>query len=93
MTFPALRTKVLGVVFCLDSLGRRQEKCNVVRTERRWRGMEGASTSPITNNWISHFCLSLSSVFCCRAGSGYPYGYPVSGNSRGGFPLPSSRFV
>ena len=21
--------------------------------------------------------LSLSSVFCCRAGSGYPYGYPV----------------
>jgi len=36
---------------------------------------------------------SLSSVFCCRAGSGYPNGYPVLGNSRGGFPLPSSRFV
>jgi len=34
-----------------------------------------------------------SSVFCCRAGSGYPNGYPVLGNSRGGFPLPSSRFV
>ena len=36
---------------------------------------------------------SLSSVFCCRAGSGYPNGYPVLGNSWGGFPLPSSRFV
>jgi len=39
----------------------------------------------------------LSSIFCCRAGSGYPNGYPdgypVSGNSRGGFPLPSSRFM
>jgi len=40
--------------------------------------------------WLS---LSLSSVFCCRACSGYPNGYPVLGNSRGGFPLPSSRFV
>jgi len=29
--------------------------------------------------------LSLSSVFCCRAGSGYPNGYPVLGNSRGAF--------
>jgi len=38
-------------------------------------------------------CLSLSSVYCCRAGSGYPNGYIVLGNSRGGFPLPSSRFV
>jgi len=37
--------------------------------------------------------LSLSSVFCCRAGSGYPNGYPVLGNSRCGFPLPSSRFA
>ena len=37
--------------------------------------------------------LSLSSVFCCRAGSGYPNGCPVLGNSQGGFPLPSSRFV
>jgi len=37
--------------------------------------------------------LSLSSVFCCRAGSGYLNGYPVLGNSRGGFPLPSSRFI
>ena len=37
--------------------------------------------------------LSLSSVFCCRAGSGYPNRYPVLGNSRGGFPLPSSWFV
>jgi len=37
--------------------------------------------------------LSLSSVFCYRAGSGYPNGYPVLGNSPGGFPLPSSRFV
>ena len=37
--------------------------------------------------------ISLSSAFCCRAGSGYPYWYPVLGNSRGGFPLPSSRFV
>jgi len=37
--------------------------------------------------------LSLSSVFYCRAGSGYPKGYPVLGNSRGGFPLPSSGFV
>jgi len=37
--------------------------------------------------------LSLSSVFCFRAGSGYPNGYPVLGNSRGGFPLPSSQFV
>jgi len=35
----------------------------------------------------------LSSVFCCRAGSGYPDGHPVFGNSRGGFPLPSSWFV
>jgi len=30
--------------------------------------------------------LFLSSVFCCRAGSGYPNGYPVLGNNRGGFP-------
>ena len=37
--------------------------------------------------------VSLSSVFCCREGSGYPNGYPVYpngysvlGNSRGGFP-------
>jgi len=37
--------------------------------------------------------ISLSSVFCCRAGSGYPNGYPVLGNSRGAFPLPSSRFA
>jgi len=37
--------------------------------------------------------LSLPSVFCCRAGSGYPNGYPVLGNSRGGFPLPSSRLM
>jgi len=37
--------------------------------------------------------LSLSSVFCCRAGSGYPNGYRVLGNSRGGCPLPSSQFV
>jgi len=37
--------------------------------------------------------LSLSSVFCYRAGSGYPNGYPALGNSRGGFPVPSSRFV
>ena len=37
--------------------------------------------------------LSLSLVICCRAGSGYPNGYPVLGNSRGGFSLPSSRFV
>jgi len=36
---------------------------------------------------------TLSSVFCCRAGSGYPNRYSVLGNSRGGFPLPSSRFV
>jgi len=35
--------------------------------------------------------LSLSPVFCCRAGSGYPNGYPVLGNSQGGFPLPSLR--
>ena len=41
-----------------------------------------------------HECdIPLSSVFCCRAGSGYPNGYPVLGNSRGGFLLPSSRFV
>jgi len=40
--------------------------------------------------------LFLSSVFCCRAGYGYPngyIGYPVLGNSRGGFPSPSLRFV
>jgi len=38
--------------------------------------------------------FSLSPVFCCRAGSGYPlHGYPILGNSLGGFPLPSSRFV
>ena len=44
---------------------------------------------------IKHRCvsLSLSSVFCCRAGSGYPNGYPVLGHSRGGFTLPSSWFV
>ena len=35
----------------------------------------------------------LSSVFCCRAGSGYANGYPVLGNSQGGFPLPSLQFV
>ena len=38
------------------------------------------------------FLPSLSSVFCCRAGSGYTNGYPVLGNSRGGFPLPSLQF-
>jgi len=38
---------------------------------------------------IHSLSLSLSPVFCCRAGSGYP----VLGNSRGGFPLPSSQFV
>ena len=37
--------------------------------------------------------LSISSVFCCRAGSGYPNGHSVLGNSRGGFLLPSSRFM
>jgi len=37
--------------------------------------------------------LCLPSVFCCRAGSGYAFGYPVLGNSQGGFPLPCSRFV
>ena len=37
----------------------------------------------------SMYVFSLSSVFCCRAGSEYP----VLGNSQGGFPLPSSRFV
>jgi len=36
--------------------------------------------------------LSLFSILL-RAGSGYPNGYPVLGNSQGGFPLPSSRFV
>jgi len=36
---------------------------------------------------------SLSSVFCCRARSGYPNGYAVLGNSQGGFPLPNLRFV
>ena len=30
--------------------------------------------------------MSLSSVFCYRAGSGYANGYPVLGNSQGGFP-------
>jgi len=44
--------------------------------------------------WQRHFKkICLSSVFCCRAGSGYPNGYPVLGNSWGGFPLPSSQFV
>jgi len=37
--------------------------------------------------------ISLSSVFCYRAGSGYPNGYPVLGNSQDGFPLPSLWFV
>jgi len=49
-------------------------------------------------SWFPFFTLqvvppSLSSVFCCRTGSGYPHGYPVLGNSRGGFPLTSSQFV
>jgi len=43
---------------------------------------------------VAQHAVSLfSSVFCCRAGSEYPNGYPVFGNSRGGFPLPSLRFV
>jgi len=37
--------------------------------------------------------FSLSFIFFYRAGSGYPNGYPVLENSRGGFLLPSSRFV
>ena len=49
------------------------------------------SNDCVSDSFLSLF--SLSSVFCCRAGSGYPNGYPVLGNSRGGFPLPSSRFV
>ena len=36
--------------------------------------------------------LSLFSLLL-REGSGYPIGYPVLGNSRGGFPLPSAWFV
>jgi len=40
-----------------------------------------------------HAGCSLSSVFCCRTGSGYPNGYPVLGNSQDGCSLPSSRFV
>jgi len=34
---------------------------------------------------IWDMALTLSSVFCCRAGSGYHNGYPILGNSRGGF--------
>ena len=48
----------------------------------------------VHSTFINKSSLSLlSSVFCCTAGSGYPNGYPVLGNSRGGFPLPSSRCV
>jgi len=53
-------------------------------------------SEPLLNVLASKFSdvLSLSPVFCYRAGSGYPFhGYPVLGNSRGGFPLPSSLFV
>jgi len=52
------------------------------------------SQEPTITRLTDHVSLSLSSVFCCRAGSGYPNEYyPVFGNSRGGFPLPSSQFV
>jgi len=48
---------------------------------------------PLTqlNHTLTQSMSLLSSVFCCRAGSGYPN--TVLGNSRGGFPLPSSWFV
>jgi len=46
----------------------------------------------ITSLFSLSLSLSLSSVFCCRAGSEYSNGYPVLGNSWGGFPFPSSFF-
>ena len=46
------------------------------------------STFQITNCRTQIFVsISLSSVFSCKAGSGYPDGHSVLGNIRGGFPL------
>jgi len=57
----------------------------------------GAKKRKLYSDANGHFllchALSLSSVFCYRAGSGYPNGYPVLGNSQDGFPLPSLWFV